>query len=242
MTEQETGGAPAPVTDANALAQPTEVKEPVSAAESSPAAPTESEKPKPESGEQLRIKELTRRYREEQRRSERLLRMIEERSQQPAPQPQQPPAQPKGLKDFNYDENAYREYLFTEAANKAVSVAERKAQQTLQQQQAATRRATYEARAEAFGKTVEDFDEVLQGQWACSEAMAEVIEESDEGPAVAYYLAQNPDVSRKLAISQRAPSREAGQQSPASRSDHRSRRRASDAGQHDLAGKRRDER
>lgn len=204
MNDQElSGGAPAPDANASQVEPTTEVIEqkPGSEADSSPAAP-ESEKPKPaKTGEQLRIDELTRRYREEQRRSDRLMRMLEERGQQPEPKQQQPqaPQQPKGLKDFNYDETAYREYLFTEAANKAATVAEQKAREAMQKQTAASRRASYEARAAEFSKTVEDFDEVIRGDWACSEPMAEAIEESEEGPALAYYLAENPGVSAKLA-------------------------------------------
>jgi hypothetical protein len=200
MDQELAGGAPAPVTDANA----TQPKDPadaapkvVSDADSSPA-----EKPKPaKTGEQIRIDELTRRLRETERRYERVLRIAEERGQPPPPPPQhmQAPAQPKGLKDFNYDDVAYREYVFKEAATKAAELARQQAQEALKEQSAATRRSAYEARAASFADTVEDFEGVLQGEWACSQPMAEVIEESAEGPALAYYLAQNPDVSAKLA-------------------------------------------
>jgi hypothetical protein len=206
MSDQElSGGAPAPVTDANAsqAEATTDVVEqtPGSEAESSPAAKVPSDEPKPLTGLELRNKELTRRLREAERRYERVLRIAEERGTTPPPPPQQTQAapQPKGLKDFNYDETAYREHLFTEAANRAATVAEQKAREAMQQQTAAARRAAYEAKAEAFASTVEDFEEVIQGHWACSQPMAEAIEESDEGPALAYYLAQNPDVSAKLA-------------------------------------------
>jgi hypothetical protein len=140
--------------------------------------------------------------REAERRADRLLNVAEERGRVPTqsqaqPQPQAPSR--KTLKDFSYDETAYSEYVLTEAATKAATVAEQKARDALRQQSAASRRATYDSRAEAFAKSVEDFDEVVRGQWACSESMAEVIEESDEGPTLAYYLAQNPAISTKLA-------------------------------------------
>lgn len=205
MNDQVTPEGGALPSDANAsqVEQQTDVEsaKPGSEADSSPAAKDPSDKPKPaKTGEQLRIDELTRRLRESERRYERVLRIAEQSGQPPPPPPQQQaPPQPKGLKDFNYDENAYREHLFNEAASKAVTVAEQKAREALQQQTAASRRATYDARAEAFAKTVEDFEDVLQGNWACSQPMAEVIEESEDGPALAYYLAQNPDVSSKLA-------------------------------------------
>jgi hypothetical protein len=215
MTDLETGGAPAPENiDANA-SQPTgatDVAKPttVSEADSSPAAHP-SEKPKPaKTGEQIRIDELTRRLRETERRYERVLRIAEERGQPPPPPPQQPTQvseQPKGLKDFNFNDVAYREYLFAEAAKYATTVAEQKSREALQQQTAAQRRAAYEARESAFAATVEDFDEVTDlgpdpehnARWACSEAMADAIYESEEGPALKYYLASNPDVAAKLA-------------------------------------------
>lgn len=208
MSDQETGGAPAPVADANASqAKPaTDVAAPKSGSEadSSPAAKSPSDKPaKPqESGEQLRIKELTRRLREAERRADRLLNVAEERGRvptQPQAQPQPQTSSRKTLKDFNYDETAYSEHLVNEAANRAASVAEQKAREQTKQQAAATRRAAYDARAATFAQSVEDFDEVIRGEWACSEPMAEAIEESEEGPAVAFYLAKNPELSAKLA-------------------------------------------
>jgi hypothetical protein len=207
----EGGALPSVDASASQVEQSTDVEsaKPGSEADSSPAAKDPSDKPKPpKSGEQLRIDELTRRLRESERRYERVLKIAEERGTPPPPPPPalvQQPSQPKGLKDFNYDENAYREHLFTEAANKAAQVAEEKSREILRKQEQASRYATYEAREAAFAKTVEDFDEVTDpgpehaARWACSQAMADVIYESEEGPALKYYLASNPDVAAKLA-------------------------------------------
>jgi hypothetical protein len=92
MSDQElSGGAPAPVTDANAsqAEATTDVVEqtPGSEAEQS-AAKDQGEKKRPEpDGRDEKIKELTRRWREEQRRSDRLMRKTEELSRRSNPPP-----------------------------------------------------------------------------------------------------------------------------------------------------------
>lgn len=205
LPTQATEGAPAP--DANASPKPStppsaapEVKG--SEADSSPAA-APSEKAQPEDGRDLRIKELTRRLRQTERDRERLLRMHEQRGQpSPSVQPQPPPqaTKRKSFADFGYNNDAYAEYLRTELASelpKAPSPDELYAEfkQRMAKEQ---RREKFEARATEFSKATEDYQEVIEGPWNCSEPMAEAIEQSEEGPAIAYYLAQNPEVADEL--------------------------------------------
>lgn len=188
MTDQVSPEGGALPSDANASqAKPTTdvvTSKPGSEAGSSPAAPDSGDVSKPkQSGEDRRIAELTRRWREEQRRSDRLMAMIEDNNRK-ASQPAQVaiPGQPQQPKPVDTAE------AIREAAEKL-----------LKQQEAASRRATFDKRAGEFAKNVEDYDDVVAaGVWACSEAMAEVIEDSDEGPAIAYYLAQNPSVAEQI--------------------------------------------
>lgn len=143
-----------------------------------------------------RLKELTDARRAAEAREERLLKLLEQQHQPSF----QPPSEPdKGLSDFGYDEKKYAAYVAKQTATTAAEAARKEFEKLQTERESASRRAVYEARAEAFAKTVEDFETVLDGKWACSEPMAELIEESDEGPAIAYYLAQNPDEAAKLA-------------------------------------------
>lgn len=177
------------------------------AADSPPAAVDPGEKKSEavkEDGRDLRIKELTRRLRQSERNYERAMRMAEDRGNHPAPQPSQPQqqAQPtrKTFKDFNYDEAAYDAYKESEiTARIKVPNADELAEQVRQEMATKDRRSKFEQRAQKFAESTEDYDEVIGGDWACSKPMAEAIEESEEGPAVAYYLAQNQELAAQLA-------------------------------------------
>lgn len=212
MNDQETGGAPAPVTGANATFQQAKAeaaeaeakaKPKESEAESPPAATDPGEKKEqPKDGRDLRISELTRRLRQAERDRERLLRLAEDRGQ-PAPQTQ--PAQQsvqqakRTLKDFNYDDNAYTEHLRQETRRtEAAEAARQEAIRLRESEVEGLRREKFDERAAAFATAHPDYSEVVEGAWFCSKPMAEAIEDSDEGPALAYYLAQNPDVAKQM--------------------------------------------
>lgn len=70
----------------------------------------------------------------------------------------------------------------------------------------------WDARQQAFAREAPDYFDVLHAtEWPCSEVMAEAIRTSDEGAAVAYHLASNPDEARRIArLPQLAQIREIG--------------------------------
>lgn len=205
MTDQElSGGALAPDANASQVAKPVDAGAPTPGSEagSSPAATDSGEKKEtPKDGRDLRISELTRRLRQAERDRERLLRLAEERGQ---PQQQQPthqqPAQQtrKTLKDFNYDEVAYGEHLRNETRSEAAEAARQESLRLRESEVETLRREQFEERATAFATAHPDYSAVVEGNWACSKPMAEAIEDSDEGPALAYYLAQNPDIAKQM--------------------------------------------
>jgi hypothetical protein len=162
-------------------------------AESPPA--VETPKPEPK-GVAKRIDELTRNWREAQRYNERLLALLEQQKQQPKPQEQ--PSQPKSLKDFNYDEKAYTDHLYTEARKVAEESARQAGAKFRAEQEAISRRAKFDERVSQFKATVEDYDAVVHEGTPVSEAMADAIMDSDEAGALMYYLGQNPDLATKL--------------------------------------------
>jgi len=111
---------------------------------------------------------------------------------QSAPQPQ---GKPK-FSDYN-DIEAYTDALTDWKLNGALS-------QVQQQTQFATVANTYEQRLSQFKQTVPDFDAVMSefvadyGDLNIPEVL-EVAMESDVGPNMAYYIAQNPEIIDTLA-------------------------------------------
>ena len=81
-----------------------------------------------------------------------------------------------------------------------------------QRQEAATQATTWQQRVDAAKADIPDFDEVLAGSTApMSQAMAQVIKESDMGPKMAYHLTQHPEESARIAgMSPLAAARELG--------------------------------
>ena len=154
--------------------------------------PEESKEPK---GVAKRLKELTDRIRAAEQREERYLKLLE---QGRAPEAPKEDAKPKSLSDFNYDEKAYQDHLYTEARKHAEAAAKAAGEKWKAEQDAIQRRAKFDERVAQFSKTVEDYDEVVTDSTPVSEAMADAIMDSDEAGAIMYYLGNNPDIATKL--------------------------------------------
>jgi hypothetical protein len=191
-------GAPAlPDADAEQVASPTTTDE----ATESPPADDAGEEAKPK-GVGKRIDELTRNWREAERREAALLAMLQERqAPKAAPEPvPQAPAKMPALADFEYDEGKYQaalvEFTRAEARREAENVlkAER-------ERQAAEQRAKSWAEKEAeYAKAKPDYREkVTDPSLPISRPMAQVIQQSEIGPDVAYYLADNRELAAQIA-------------------------------------------
>lgn len=171
--------------------------------ESSTEQETETEQPKPK-GVQKRLDELTRNWREEQRRAEQLQQMLEralaqKAEPQPPAQPQQiEPTEPK-LEQFQ----TYEEYVAALADYKAdqkIKAWEQSVQQREQQKLQAERQASFEARIKNAEAEMPDFRDVaLNPRLPVSDTMAEAIREMEEGPRVLYALGQNPAEAARIA-------------------------------------------
>jgi hypothetical protein len=60
--------------------------------------------------------------------------------------------------------------------------------------------AAWEGRQASFAQARPDYAQaVLGARWACSETMADAIQDSDAGPALAYHLARHPDEAAAIA-------------------------------------------
>lgn len=168
-------------------------------AESSTAVTEPDESEHPRKGVQKRLDELTRNWREAERREQALLAIIREREAKETAAPE-PIANPKTLADFDFDESKYQAHLIAEVERRAVAAAERKLRETEERSTAERRASGFRQRSAEFAKTVEDYESTVYDQsLPITQAMAEVIQESDDGPAIAYHLGKNPEVAAKIA-------------------------------------------
>lgn len=127
-----------------------------------------------------------------------------------AAKPQQQDAKPsKPTLDQFEDYSAYVEALTDWKADQKIDAkfAERDVKQSQQ-----AKASTWQQRAEAAKAEMPDFAEVLNASQApMTQAMAEVLQESDHGPAIAYHLAKNPNEADRIAhLSPLAQARELG--------------------------------
>ena len=174
-------------------------------AESSPAVNDADEsagKPKPKKGEgiQSRIDELTRNWREAERREAQLLDML--RKQQSPAKPQETaksdaPKQLPKLEDFNYDEAAYQAALFEHASAEAARKVREELKQEENQRKQTERVKSWKTRESEFRAKTPDYEDVAYYA-PITDAMAEIIQESDLAPAIAYYLGKNTDEARSI--------------------------------------------
>lgn len=164
-------------------------------------------------GVQPRIDELTRKRHEAEREAAYWKGVATQGKAQnsAAPQEQAAPAKPTPEKFNDYSE--YVEALTEWKADQKITQAltEREAI-AAQQQQAQARITTWEQRQAQARAAMPDFDAVVGGSDApIAPHVAEAIQESEHGPALAYHLAKNQDVLDRLNnLSPRAADRELG--------------------------------
>ena len=167
-----------------------------SGAEVSEAESESSPEEKPKRGVGKRLDELTRNWRETERERDYWRQLATQRQEQP--KPEEPV---KSLEDFNYDDKAYQKYLFDAAEKRAVEAAKNYARQENQERETQRRKHSYTINEVEFAKKTEDFYEVTRNpQLEISESMAEAMLDSEEGPAIAYYLGKNPEIASKLSV------------------------------------------
>ena len=169
-------------------------------------------------GFQRRISELTRQREEERREKERLLALVERLTVNG--QERQGESKSTELVEPTREQfDSYEEFIEARAAyraEKAVetklrAIEEQRTQQAAQAKQAEAQRQWQTRMAEAAEK-IPDFVDVLgQSTAPSTPTMMQAIIESDAGPQVAYYLAQNPaEAARIASLSPASQAREIG--------------------------------
>ncbi len=199
MTDQTAATNAAP----EAIAPETQV------AESAPA----PEKAPEKDGFSQRIDELTKNWRDTERDRDDAKRRADEAARDAqywrdqalrAQQPQQP-AKPtetavKTLADFEYDDGKYQAYLFDQAETRAVKAAEKRLREQQETDARERRKSEFAKRETEFEKANPDYrSKTRSPSFPVSDAMAEVCQESDEGPAVLLYLANNLGLADSIA-------------------------------------------
>ncbi len=132
----------------------------------------------------------------------RLQRELEARTK-PRDEQAAPAEKPKTLADFEFDESAFRQYETERITKQTSEHATKAAREVLEQERRETaaqaRRTAFEDRQKAFAKDNPGyFESVANPRFTQSDALIEEIMESEEGPAIAMYLANNLDIANKL--------------------------------------------
>lgn len=207
MTTTESGVQPA-IADENTPVETTEAADTATQvdtdADPAPAVNDADEASrKPGQGAQKRIDELTRKRYDAER---------EAAYWRDLALKQQPPATPEAtrtsapqelptLAQFGYDEMKYQAALIDYAAQEAERRTLDRIREHQTQTQQAQGRSAFEKRQAEFQSAMPDYRaKVLENPTLpISSAMVEVIVESEQGPAIAYYLAENRDLAEQIA-------------------------------------------
>jgi hypothetical protein len=196
MSETELQAVDTPAPDANAA--PLEESEAVPSPAVNDA--DENEVIRAAKGVGKRIDELTRLRRDAERERDHW-RDLHLRSQpQPPPKAESQPDKAKTLADFDYDEGRFQSYIFEQAEKRSVEAARRELRAEKESEARERRKTTFASKASDFAKTVSDYDSVVRNpDLPITAEMAEAIQDSEDGPALAYHLGKNPKIAESIA-------------------------------------------
>lgn len=215
MTDEQTG----PIDNSHLMAKTTnpEPKEPQKEAQAATveadgnnsveSAPTENKDAKPpkKPGAQIRIDELTREKHDAKREAEALQRerdhwreqaLKANPEQKPEPTQADAPTGEPTREQFDYDDAQYMKawYKWQRDQERAEET------RTKQAEEAQKRHKTFQEREQAFAAAHPDYEEVAKAEHVpITKEMAEAIIESDDAPAIAYYLGQNLEEASAIA-------------------------------------------
>lgn len=153
----------------------------------------EADKPRAKKGFEKRISKEVARKNEALREAEYWKRVALER--------QAETTSPQAVQSIAADKPKFSDYNDLEAYTEAVTdwKLERKLQEVTQQSKQNTVKATYESRVKEFEKVRPDFQEVLAySDVLISQPVTELIMDSEVGPAVVLFLAENEDEAERI--------------------------------------------
>lgn len=156
---------------------------------------TEAE-PKEKSNLQARFDKITREKYQALTEAEQLRKEVEElRAKVTETKPKTPT-----LEEYDYDEEAHTQALIDAKVAAAVQETLRKQQTEAQRNAEVSQRVQKFAEKEAkFAQTVDDYDQVTRSEsLMINDLMAEIIQTSDKGPEMAYFLGKNPQEAYRI--------------------------------------------
>lgn len=212
MTDEQT--APGPIDNSHLMARTTPDKQdpPKQEAQAATAttgggnnsvesAPPENEDAKPgkKPGVHNRISELTREKHDAKREAEYWKEQAMKGGkpqQDPEPTKAEAPTGEPTLEQFDFDTGKYMKALYKwEREQERVEESKQK-----QIEEAQKRHQTFKEKEQAFAAAHPDYEDVAKAEHVpINQAMAEAIIESDEAPAIAYYLGQNLEEAHAIA-------------------------------------------
>lgn len=143
-----------------------------------------------------RFGEITAKYRETERERDYLRQQLQLREQQE--QQRKPEAEkPKTLADFDYDEAKFQSYVVEQAREAAKEAAREAANERREQETRASRARKFQEREIAFERETKDYREVAHYA-PISNDVAQIIQDMEAGPEVAYFLGKNRDIALSI--------------------------------------------
>lgn len=196
-------GAPAASNAVNPITQPeTQIDEPAEKPEAKEDKPEDPPIPK---GVQKRIDRAVRQKYEAEARTKMLeerLNQLEQQSRQQVPQKAIDNSEPKIENFDNFDEYvaAKAAYIAEQKINKTLAEREERERAERQQYERQKVQTSWQQRVAEATAEMPDFEDVIaSSEVPMTEPMQQAIMESDVGPKLAYYLANNPDEATKIA-------------------------------------------
>lgn len=193
-----------PTLEAEAEEEPEE--EPESEADPSPAVDDADDKsaevdPDLSPSAQARIDEVIGNYRGEQRKNADLQLQLDEANANRA----KPEVEPlKTFEDFGFDGPAYSAYIMERSMEAADARVGELLEKHTAKQDVLKQGESFKQAEDEFAKQHPDYHQKVYGEvdgirtWAASDAMAQEIRLADNGQALAYHLASNPDIADKI--------------------------------------------
>lgn len=201
MTDETTISGEMP---AEAAAPLPETTEPVESAPTQPeTTPDDAGDDKPKGGFQRRIDELTKNWREEQRRNDALLQALMQQRPQaaptPAPEPQQP-TKPPTLEEHGYDEAKYQAALFDYARSLTRAEIDQEFQAREAKQAEQKRLQDFAARSQEFAKAHPDYvDKVIRSPTLpVTHEVQQFLAGLESGPELLYRIVNDQDMAARL--------------------------------------------
>jgi len=182
--------------------------EPGNEADSSTAATDTGDTPDADPlGVRKRIDKLTKQREDANRRSElaeqreaAALRQLESLQRAPPPEPKEPvqAQEPKkALKDFNYNEAAFEDYLSNRAIEAAREAAREEGSKFREEQNAISRRDEFKVREDAFEKDHSDYKAIAHHA-KISDPVAGMLMGMEDGAEIAYHLGNNEETALRI--------------------------------------------